>query len=123
MGHRLAAVQMRVIALGACTGAALRVAYEKMVGIDLGTTDSIVASMEGRKPSLVGQIAKRHAIINLVNTFFSIKRFIGRKIFEVNDEAKAGREQQRQAEMLMLFELSLFTHEISVEMLLKFASE
>lgn len=89
----------------------LRVAAEKVVGIDLGTTNSAVAAMEGGKPTivtnsegqrttpsvvaytkngdrLVGQIAKRQAVVNPENTFFSVKRFIGRKMNEVNDESK-----------------------------------
>lgn len=84
---------------------------EKTVGIDLGTTNSAVALMEGGKPAiipnaeggrttpsvvayskqgekLVGQIAKRQAVVNPVNTFFSVKRFIGRKMSEVTEELK-----------------------------------
>src|SRR6056300_1273148 len=83
----------------------------KVVGIDLGTTNSVVAVMEGGKPSvianaegfrttpsviaytkggdrLVGQIAKRQAVINPENTFYSVKRFIGRKSNEVSEELK-----------------------------------
>ena len=83
----------------------------KVVGIDLGTTNSVVAAIEGGKPTvivnaeglrttpsivaytkkqelLVGQIAKRQAVINPENTFFSVKRFIGSKEFEVSEEAK-----------------------------------
>jgi molecular chaperone DnaK len=82
----------------------------KVVGIDLGTTNSCVAVMEGGKPTvianaegfrttpsvvayakngdrLVGQIAKRQAVMNPGNTFYSVKRFIGRKFNEVNNEA------------------------------------
>ncbi|VAH15638.1 unnamed protein product [Triticum turgidum subsp. durum] len=89
----------------------LRVACEKVVGIDLGTTNSAVAAMEGGKPTivtnaegarttpsvvaytkagdrLVGQIAKRQAVVNPENTFFSVKRFIGRKMNEVAEESK-----------------------------------
>lgn len=89
----------------------LRVVAEKVVGIDLGTTNSAVAAMEGGKPTivtnaegqrttpsvvaytkngdrLVGQIAKRQAVVNPTNTFFSVKRFIGRRMDEVNDESK-----------------------------------
>lgn len=84
---------------------------EKTVGIDLGTTNSAAAFMEGGKPAiipnaeggrttpsvvafskkgdrLVGQIAKRQAMVNPVNTFYSIKRFIGRKMSEVTEELK-----------------------------------
>ncbi|KAK6159662.1 hypothetical protein DH2020_003043 [Rehmannia glutinosa] len=90
---------------------ALRVVAEKVVGIDLGTTNSAVAAMEGGKPTivtnaegqrttpsvvaytksgdrLVGQIAKRQAVVNPENTFFSVKRFIGRKMSEVDEESK-----------------------------------
>jgi molecular chaperone DnaK len=82
----------------------------KVVGIDLGTTNSCVAVMEGGKPTvianaegfrttpsvvayakngdrLVGQIAKRQAVMNPENTFYSVKRFIGRKYDEVNNES------------------------------------
>ncbi len=83
----------------------------KVVGIDLGTTNSCVAVMEGGKPTvianaegfrttpsvvaytknqdqLVGQIAKRQAVMNPENTFYSVKRFIGRRVDEVNEESK-----------------------------------
>lgn len=89
----------------------LRVVNEKVVGIDLGTTNSAVGAMEGGKPTivtnaegqrttpsvvaytkngdrLVGQIAKRQAVVNPENTFFSVKRFIGRKMSEVDEESK-----------------------------------
>ncbi|MEB3226851.1 MAG: molecular chaperone DnaK [Synechocystis sp.] len=82
----------------------------KVVGIDLGTTNSCVAVMEGGKPTviantegfrttpsvvgyakngdrLVGQIAKRQAVMNPGNTFYSVKRFIGRKHDEITNEA------------------------------------
>ncbi|KAG1331342.1 Stromal 70 kDa heat shock-related protein, chloroplastic [Cocos nucifera] len=93
------------------SGGPLRVVSEKVVGIDLGTTNSAVAAMEGGKPTiitnaegqrttpsvvaytkngdrLVGQIAKRQAVVNPGNTFFSVKRFIGRKMSEVDEESK-----------------------------------
>jgi molecular chaperone DnaK len=83
----------------------------KVIGIDLGTTNSVVAVMEGGKPEvitnsegqrttpsvvaytkkgdlLVGQIAKRQAVINPENTFYSVKRFIGRKTNEVTEELR-----------------------------------
>ena len=83
----------------------------KVVGIDLGTTNSCVSVMEGGKPTvianaegfrttpsvvaytknqdqLVGQIAKRQAVMNTDNTFYSVKRFIGRRVDEVNEESK-----------------------------------
>jgi len=82
----------------------------KVVGIDLGTTNSCVAVMEGGKPTvianaegfrttpsvvayakngdrLVGQIAKRQAVMNPGNTFYSVKRFIGRKFDEITNDA------------------------------------
>ncbi len=83
----------------------------KIIGIDLGTTNSCVAVMEGGQPTvianqegqrttpsvvaftksgerLVGQVAKRQAITNPENTVFSIKRFMGRRYDEVNEEMK-----------------------------------
>jgi molecular chaperone DnaK len=83
----------------------------KIIGIDLGTTNSVVAVMEGGEPKvianeeggrttpsvvgftksgerLVGQVAKRQAITNPENTVYSIKRFMGRRYDEVNEEMK-----------------------------------
>ncbi|HSF17226.1 MAG TPA: molecular chaperone DnaK [Vicinamibacteria bacterium] len=83
----------------------------KIIGIDLGTTNSVVAVMEGGNPAvitnpeggrttpsvvafakgnerLVGQVAKRQSITNPENTVFSIKRFMGRRFDEVNEEMK-----------------------------------
>jgi len=83
----------------------------KIIGIDLGTTNSVVAVMEGGEPvvipnaegnrttpsvvaftekgeRLVGQIAKRQSITNPENTIFSIKRFMGRRYSEVDEEMK-----------------------------------
>jgi molecular chaperone DnaK len=83
----------------------------KIIGIDLGTTNSVVAVMEGGEPvvitneeggrttpsvvaftkdgnRLVGQVAKRQAVTNPENTLYSIKRFIGRKFDEVGGEMK-----------------------------------
>src|SRR5919202_1249501 len=59
----------------------------KIIGIDLGTTNSVVAVMEGGE-RLVGQVAKRQAVTNPENTIFSIKRFMGRKYDEVSEEMK-----------------------------------
>src|SRR5213592_1158752 len=70
---------------------------EKIIGIDLGTTNSVVAVMEGGDPvvipnadgeRLVGQVAKRQAVTNPQNTVFSIKRFMGRRMGEVVEETK-----------------------------------
>jgi molecular chaperone DnaK len=83
----------------------------KIIGIDLGTTNSVVAVMEGGEPvvitnpegsrltpsvvaftktgeRLVGQVAKRQAVTNPENTIFSIKRFMGRRVDEVSEEMK-----------------------------------
>jgi molecular chaperone DnaK len=83
----------------------------KIIGIDLGTTNSVVAVMEGGEPvvitnpegsrltpsvvaftktgeRLVGQVAKRQAVTNPENTIFSIKRFMGRRFTEVTEEMK-----------------------------------
>src|SRR5689334_24176396 len=83
----------------------------KIIGIDLGTTNSVVAVMEGDQPTviqnaegsritpsvvafsktgerLVGQVAKRQAVTNPENTIFSIKRFMGRRHSEVTEEMK-----------------------------------
>ncbi|NNF39071.1 MAG: molecular chaperone DnaK, partial [Gemmatimonadetes bacterium] len=83
----------------------------KVIGIDLGTTNSVVAVMEGGEPvvipnaeggrttpsvvaftkdgeRLVGQVARRQAITNPTNTIFSIKRFMGRRAVEVQEEEK-----------------------------------
>ena len=84
---------------------------KKIIGIDLGTTNSVVAIMEGRDPKvieneegsritpsvvgfskdgeiLVGQVARRQAITNPENTVYSIKRFMGRKFEETSSEQK-----------------------------------
>src|SRR6201998_4741559 len=83
----------------------------KIIGIDLGTTNSVVAVMEAGQPTvianqegtrttpsvvaftksgerLVGQVAKRQAITNPENTVYSVKRFMGRRLNEVGDEMK-----------------------------------
>lgn len=83
----------------------------KIIGIDLGTTNSVVAVMEGGTPvvipnqegarttpsvvaftksneRLVGQVAKRQAVTNAENTVYSIKRFMGRRLNEVSEESK-----------------------------------
>src|ERR1700716_3781438 len=86
-------------------------AMAKIIGIDLGTTNSVVAVMEGGEPKvipneeggrttpsvvgftksgerLVAQVAKRQAITNPENTVYSIKRFMGRRYEEVSEELK-----------------------------------
>src|SRR3989304_5571774 len=86
-------------------------AREKIIGIDLGTTNSVVAVMEGDQTTVIvnfqggrltpscvaftdkgerlgGQLAKRQAIINPKNTVYSIKRFMGRRHSEVSEEEK-----------------------------------
>src|ERR1700704_2574239 len=83
----------------------------KAIGIDLGTTNSVVAVMEGGNPTviinsdgsrttpsvvaftntgerLVGQLAKRQSVLNPENTIYSAKRFIGRRFSEVQSEIK-----------------------------------
>ncbi|MFQ3679428.1 MAG: Hsp70 family protein, partial [Pseudanabaenaceae cyanobacterium] len=83
----------------------------KIVGIDLGTTNSVIAVLEGGKPTvianaegsrttpsvvsfskdgdrLVGQMARRQAVLNPENTFYSVKRFIGRAYNELSADAK-----------------------------------
>ncbi len=95
----------------------------KVIGIDLGTTNSVVAVMEGGQPTvvvnqeggritpsvvaftkdgerLVGQVAKRQAVTNPENTIFSIKRFMGRQFSEVASETsrvpvQGGRRPER----------------------------
>jgi molecular chaperone DnaK len=90
----------------------------KVIGIDLGTTNSVVAVMEGGQPTvivnqegarltpsivaiakdgerLVGQVAKRQAVTNPENTIFSIKRFMGRKFEEVSSGSTAKAEASR----------------------------
>jgi molecular chaperone DnaK len=91
--------------------ASTEVRMSKVVGIDLGTTNSVVAFLENGEPTvipnaeggritpsvvgftkdgerLVGQVAKRQAVTNPENTVFSIKRFMGRKYSEISEEAK-----------------------------------
>jgi molecular chaperone DnaK len=123
----------------------------KVVGIDLGTTNSCVAVMEGGKPTvianaegfrttpsvvaytknqdkLVGQIAKRQAVMNPENTFYSVKRFIGRRVDEVNSESKEvsyGVEQSGSSLKLRCPVLSkqFAPEEISAEVLRKLADD
>eukprot|EP00890_Picochlorum_soloecismus_P006070 jgi/Picsp_1/6464/NSC_03811-R1_heat shock protein 70b len=109
-GFRGRALSYQARARQAVNRRMMTVRAEKVVGIDLGTTNSAVAAMEGGKPTiitnaeggrttpsvvayskngdrLVGQIAKRQAVVNPEDTFFSVKRFIGRKMGEVKEES------------------------------------
>src|SRR4030095_12273940 len=88
-----------------------QIKMSKIIGIDLGTTNSVVAVMEGGEPvvitnaegarttpsvvaftkdgnRLVGQVAKRQSVTNPENTICSIKRFMGRRFDEVSEEMK-----------------------------------
>ena len=94
----------------------------KVIGIDLGTTNSVVAVMEGGQPAvivnqegarltpsvvaftkegdrLVGQVAKRQAVTNPENTVFSIKRFMGLKFDEVSGSGQANAEAAREVHL------------------------
>ncbi|MDX2008929.1 MAG: molecular chaperone DnaK [Myxococcaceae bacterium] len=118
----------------------------KIIGIDLGTTNSVVSIMEGREPKvivneeghritpsvvaytkdgerLVGQVAKRQAITNPERTIYSVKRFMGRRFDEVTDEAKlvpykVGRGPNQDARVEIDGKL-LSAPEISAQVLLK----
>src|SRR2546429_7745500 len=90
----------------------------KIIGIDLGTTNSVVAVMEGGEPTvitneeggrtspsvvaftkdgnrLVGQVAKRQAVTNPENTVYSIKRSLGRRFDEISEKTKQGPYQEK----------------------------
>jgi len=123
----------------------------KVVGIDLGTTNSVVAVMEGGKPEvitnsegqrttpsvvaytkkgdlLVGQIAKRQAVINPENTFYSVKRFIGRKTDEVKEELRQVSYKVLQTEDIIKLECPALdkqfaAEEISAQVLRKLADD
>src|SRR5207253_1243540 len=119
---------------------------EKIIGIDLGTTNSVVAVMEGGDPvvipnaeggrvtpsvvaftkdgeRLVGQVAKRQAVTNPQNTIFSIKRFMGRRMGEVEEETKRGHERvlvvrhgldKKKEEKVAVYDLGGGTYDVSV---------
>ena len=123
----------------------------KVVGIDLGTTNSVVAVMEGGRPEvitneegqrttpsvvaytkkgdlLVGQIAKRQAVINPGNTFYSVKRFIGRKTNEVNEELRQVSYKVLQNEEIIKLDCPALNkkfaaEELSAQVLRKLASD
>lgn len=125
---------------------------QKIIGIDLGTTNSVVAVLEGSNPtvipnsdgsrftpsyigflksgeSIVGQIAKRQAVINPENTFYSVKRFIGSNFNEIKDETRLVAYQVYESEngkvkiKCPILEKDLSPEEISALVLKKLAED
>ncbi|MGF1513181.1 MAG: molecular chaperone DnaK [Elainellaceae cyanobacterium] len=124
----------------------------KVVGIDLGTTNSVVAAMEGGKPIvianaegmrttpsvvafskegelLVGQMARRQAVLNPQNTFFGVKRYIGRRYVELSPESKRvpytlRRDDKNQVKIACpRLQKEFFPEELSAMVLRKLAKE
>ena len=123
----------------------------KVIGIDLGTSNSVIAVMEGSKPQiisnsegspitpsvvaytkkgklLIGQSAKRQSVVNPENTFYSVKRFIGRKSSELTEELRAVSYKISQKKDVIkmdcpLLEKEFTAEEISAQVLRKLATD
>ena len=123
----------------------------KIIGIDLGTSNSVIAVMEGSKPQvisnaegspitpsvvaytkkgklLIGQSAKRQSVVNPENTFYSVKRFIGRKSSELTEELRAVSYKILQKKDVIkidcpLLEKEFTAEEISAQVLRKLAKD
>jgi len=123
----------------------------KVIGIDLGTSNSVIALLEGGKPQvisnaegspitpsvvaytkkgklLIGQSAKRQSVVNPENTFYSVKRFIGRKSSELTEELRAVSYKILQKKDVIkidcpLLEKEFTAEEISAQVLRKLAKD
>ena len=123
----------------------------KVIGIDLGTSNSVIAILEGSKPQvisnaegspitpsvvaytkkgklLIGQSAKRQSVVNPENTFYSVKRFIGRKSSELTEELRAVSYKISQKKDVIkidcpLLEKEFTAEEISAQVLRKLATD